>query len=192
MDRKEHNTEFYKKSIREFGISAQGVHWNSLYTQYKRFEVITKLIRKVISKSTIVDVGCGFAEYYNYLIINNRVPKNYIGYDCEIDMVNISKKRFIEQEFYLIDILKDRLNIADYYICSGAMNLLKKDDIDIFIKKCFEVSKKGFIFNYLKDITFENISQSEILYICKKYTNEIVIKDNYLDNDFTVFMKKIN
>ena len=126
-----------------------------------------------------------------YLIKNNRVPKKYIGYDCEVDMVNISKKRFIEQEFYLIDVLKDKLSIEDYYISSGAMNLLKKEDIDIFIKNCFNASKKGFIFNYLKYITFEDISQEDIIDICKKYTNDIVIKENYLYNDFTDFMKKV-
>jgi len=191
MNREQHNKDFYQNSIKEFGVSPEGVHWNSVYTQYKRFEIITKLIRKVISNSTLVDVGCGFGEYYNYLIQNNRVPKKYIGYDCEVDMVNISKKRFIKQEFYLVDVLKDKLSIEDYYISSGAMNLLKKEDIDIFIKNCFNASKKGFIFNYLKYITFEDISQEDIIDICKKYTNDIVIKENYLYNDFTVFMKKV-
>ena len=41
----EENKKFYKKSIEKYGISAKGVHWNSSYTQYKRFEVLTKFIK---------------------------------------------------------------------------------------------------------------------------------------------------
>lgn len=184
------NSEFYEQSIREFGISAEGVHWNSKYTQYKRFEIITKLIKKDIKESTLVDVGCGFGEYYNYLQNNNRIPKEYIGIDCEKSMIEISKKRFINQHFYIQDILKDDLLKADYYISSGALNMLSKEQLNIFIKKCYEASSKGFIFNFLKKMTFTNITQVEILNIVKQYTQQIIFKDNYLENDFTIFMKK--
>jgi ubiquinone/menaquinone biosynthesis C-methylase UbiE len=144
------NKEFYNKSIKEFGVSALGVHWNSKFTQYKRFEIITKLIKKNIKTSFIVDVGCGFGEYYNYLKINHKIPNKFIGIDCEDQMIKICKKRFPDLNFYTKDILTDNLNSADYYICSGALNILQYDEVDIFIKKCFEVSKKGFIFNFLK------------------------------------------
>jgi len=184
------NNEFYTNAIKEFGISAQGVHWNSKYTQYKRFEIITKLIKKDIRNSSIVDVGCGFGEYYNYLQMNNRVPKEYIGIDCEKSMIDISKKRFPSQQFYIQNVLEDDLIEADYYISSGALNILNINEIDIFISNCYKTSKKGFIFNYLKELTFTNISQKDILNIVKKYTNTIIFKENYLENDFTIFMKK--
>ena len=184
------NKKFYEESIREFGISAQGVHWNSKYTQYKRFEIITKFIKKTIKDSSIVDVGCGFSEYYNYLQNNHKIPKEFIGIDCEESMINISKKRFPTLKFYTKDILLDKLIEADYYTCSGALNILTLDEVDIFIQKCFNASKKGFIFNFLKNLTFSNIRKYEIIEICERYTQNIVIKENYLDNDFTVFMVK--
>lgn len=184
------NKEFYEKSIKEFGISAQGVHWNNKFTQYKRFEIITKLIKKDIKSSTLVDVGCGFGEYYTYLENNHKVPKNFIGLDCEENMVTISKKRFPFLEFYNKNVLLDELIEADYYTCSGALNILTLKEIDIFIKKCFESSKKGFIFNFLKNLTFNNIKPWEIMVIANKYTQNIKLKENYLDNDFTVFMMK--
>ncbi len=39
------NHKFYKYAIKKYGISAKGVHWNSQYTQYKRFEVLTSFIK---------------------------------------------------------------------------------------------------------------------------------------------------
>ncbi len=184
------NKIFYKQSIEEFGVSAQGVHWNSKYTQYKRFEIITKLIKKEIKESTILDVGCGFGEYYNYLINNNRTPKEYIGIDCEDNMINISKKRFPNQNFYKQNILYDKLEQVDYYLCSGALNILTLAQCNIFIDRCYQYSNKGFIFNFLKNLTFNDVQKQDILDICNNYCNNLIIKENYLDNDFTIFMVK--
>jgi SAM-dependent methyltransferase len=184
------NKQFYEQSVKEFGVSAQGVHWNSKYTQYKRFEIITKFIKKDIKNSTIVDVGCGFGEFYNYLEKNHKIPIDFIGIDCEKNMITISKKRFPNLKFYLKDILKDELIKADYYTCSGALNILSIEEIAIFIEKCYNSSKKGFIFNFLKNLTFNNITKDEILNICTKHTKNILIKENYLENDFSIFLKR--
>jgi SAM-dependent methyltransferase len=184
------NKEFYAQSIKEHGISAQGVHWNNKHSQYKRFEAITKRIKKHVQTSTIVDIGCGFGEYIEYLKTNKKTPDKYIGLDCEIDMINICKKRYPNEQFYLKDVLADDLIYGDYLIASGTLNILEYDDIDLFISKCFKYSRKGFIFNSLKNLTFNNIKQHEIVDICKKYSQQISVFEGYLENDFTILMVK--
>ncbi|MEA3352764.1 MAG: class I SAM-dependent methyltransferase [Campylobacterota bacterium] len=184
------NKKFYQDAFIEFGVSAQGVHWQNKYTQYKRFEVITKLLKKDISSSTIVDAGCGFGEYYQYLSVNNKIPVSYAGIDIEKRMIKISKNRFPALDFYQKNILYEDCPNADYYISSGAMNIMKIDQIEIFITKCFENSNKGFVFNFLKNITFNDVKQDEVIDICSSKTNNLKIKENYLDNDFTIFMVK--
>jgi hypothetical protein len=77
------NHKFYKNAIKKHGISAKGVHWNSEFTQYKRFEILTSFIKNEIKDYVIVDAGCGFGEYFNYLFDNELKPKSYIGIDCE-------------------------------------------------------------------------------------------------------------
>ena len=182
------NALFYKKAIEEYGISAQGVHWNSKHTQYKRFEIITKLIKKDISSSNIIDVGCGFGEYYKYLKINNKLPKKYEGIDCEDDMIQTAKKRFPSSYFYKKNVLIDSLENADYYVCSGALNILDKKDFFLFITRCFKASNKGFIFNFLKLDSFNNLTINEVLNFCHNLTTNIQTKDSYLNNDFTVLL----
>ena len=183
------NKDFYEKAIKEYGVTAQGVHWNSRYTQYKRFEVITSQIKN-IQNSSLVDVGCGFGEYYNYLLVNNKTPKGYIGIDSVKKMVDISKKRFEDKVFLKLDVLKDDLIRADYYVCSGALNILNYAECELFIKKCFHYSKRGFVFNFLRGLTFNKISKQDILGICGKLCLNIEIKEGYLDNDFTIIMIK--
>lgn len=184
------NHRFYEHSIKKYGMSAKGVHWNSRYTQYKRFEILTAFIKNEIKNSTIIDAGCGFAEYYNYLFNNNLTPKLYIGIDCEENMINIASKRFNDIDFYMKNILEDELLLADYYICSGAMNILKKEEIFIFIKKCFEASNIAFIFNFLVNDPLTKVNIKDIINFCESLTTNIQIKENYLNNDITIQIKK--
>jgi SAM-dependent methyltransferase len=185
------NKEFYKDSINEYGISAKGVQWNSHISQYKRFKAITKFIKKDISSSPIVDIGCGFAQYYKYLDEINKLPSEYIGIDCEEKMVNISRKRLSHLTFLKKNALKDKLIIADYYICSGALNILSKEEVFLFIDNCLKSSKKGFIFNFLTEESFNNIKIEEIFDFCSNYEVKIFQKDDYLKNDITFFLKKL-
>ena len=184
------NTLFYEKSIERYGISAKGVHWNSEYSQYKRFEILTSFIKESIKNSSIVDAGCGFGEYYNYLFDNNLKPKSYLGIDCEDQMINLASKRFLNTEFKKQNILKDTLDFADYYICSGAMNILEEDEVFIFINKCFNNSKKAFVFNFLKNDSLTKVSKTQVVNHCLKLSSKIKIKEDYLSNDFSIYLKK--
>jgi SAM-dependent methyltransferase len=186
---KKDNTEFYKKALKKHGISAKGVHWNSKYTQYKRFEVLT-LFLKDIESSFIVDAGCGLGEYYNYLIDSNKKPFSYLGIDCEEMMIELAQKRFVNINFKVVDILKNELVNSDYYICSGAMNLLSKDEIFIFIKKCFISSNKGFAFNFLKNDPLTKVKIEEIINYSKTLSKKVTIKDDYLQNDVSIYLEK--
>ena len=184
------NTEFYKKSIEKYGISAQGVQWNSDYSQYKRFEILTSFIKNNIKESSIIDAGCGFAEYYNYLFDNDLKPKSYLGIDCEEQMINLASKRFLNTTFKKKDILKEELDFPDYYICSGAMNILEENEVFIFINKCYYSSKKAFIFNFLKNDSLTKVSKTQVINHCSTLSSKIKIKENYLSNDFSIYLEK--
>ena len=184
------NHKFYKSTILKYGISAKGVHWNSEYTQYKRFEILTSFIKNEIKESTIVDAGCGFAEYYNYLFDNNLKPKSYLGIDCEEQMIKLASKRFLNTKFEVQDILNDSLLNCDYYICSGAMNLLKKEEVFTFIEKCFMASNKAFIFNFIKNDSLTNVKYSDIMDFSSKLSKQMFLKEGYLSNDFSIYLEK--
>lgn len=184
-----HNKRFYKVAFERFGVSAQGVNWISQETQYKRFEIINSQIDN-ISSSSIIDAGCGFGEFYNFLEKNKILPKQYIGLDCEEHMIKEAQNRFEDVEFQKSNILYDGLNEADYYICSGAMNIMTYTQVEIFIQRCYEYSLRSFIFNYLKYLTFTDVSQDDILDICNRICPNVKVIEGYLENDFTVVMVK--
>lgn len=186
-----HNEKFYAQSIEKYGVSPKGVHWSSKYNQYVRFDVLTEFIIDEISNATIIDVGCGFAEYYVYLEKNRTLPLKYIGIDCEKAMIFRSQLRFPKLDFYIKNALEEQaLESADYYICSGALNILEHQDFYTFIKNCYNKSEKGFIFNFLTKESFNFIKKEKVLEYCHRLSPNIQTKEHYLYNDMTIFMQK--
>ncbi len=184
------NTQFYRDSILKHGISPKGVHWRSQTTQNKRFEILLEFIKDEINTSSIIDAGCGFGDFIKYFSSKNLYPKNYIGIDKEKFFIQIASTLYPNTNFKQIDILKDPLIEADYYICSGAMNILDLDEMQIFIKKCFSSSNKGFVFNFLVNTTFNGVEKEEILSFCESLNAKVFTKENYLNNDFSIFLSK--
>lgn len=184
------NTEFYRDAFIKYGVSPKGVHWNSKHTQEIRFKILLEFIQNDIENSKIVDAGCGFGDLINYFASKFIFPKKYIGIDREDFFIEVASTIYPNATFKQIDILKDPLPKSDYYLCSGAMNTLELNEVQTFIEKCFESSTKGFVFNFLKEDTFNGITKDDILNLCKTISNNIETKEGYLNNDFTIFMVK--
>jgi SAM-dependent methyltransferase len=156
---------FYTNALKHHGYSPQGVCWLSKKHQIVRFETIASLLPLNIAELSIADAGCGFGDLYNYLCKEGKKPKEYIGIDAHPSMCYIAQK-MTEQKIYNQDILSSaKLPFADYYLCSGALNLLNHFETHLFIQKMFNASHKGVIFNFLY-----GTKQSDIY--------------NYLDDNF--------
>ncbi len=187
------NDKFYKNALKKYGANAKGLNWHDNYSQIKRFEVILELLLHDLEPSdTIIDAGCGFGDFYTF--INELYQINYTGYEIVEENVKIAKER-TSQEIFHKDILTDSLERADFYIASGSMNILSRFETFLFIERCFESSKKGFVFNlpYGKDESknFNYFLPQEIKHFAKKFKCEITTRSGYLPHDFTVFLKRI-
>jgi SAM-dependent methyltransferase len=189
------NNIFYNASLNKHKDSASKVHWNSKRSQYLRFEVLISLLSKSLKEYTIIDAGCGLGELYQFLKDSNNLPKKYIGLDIHEKMVNLSKNSHNE-EFYKCDILSDPLIEADFYICSGGMNILNRFETFTFIKRCFEHSNRGFVFNLLKgeDLsdTYNYFLPDDIKTLAKELNAKCEIVEDYMPLDFSVALWREN
>lgn len=187
------NTSFYDKAIKRYGLNAKGLNWNSKTSQQTRFEVLDEFLGDDIFTCKLVDAGCGFGDFYLFLKQKGRLPRNYIGYDVVETVLEEAKKR-TKQTFYKRDILSDPLEEADFYIASGSMNILSRFETYLFIRRCFEASKKGFIFNLLhgeeEAFHFNYFLTHEIEAFVNDFGAEVMIRDDYMEGDFTVYLKK--
>lgn len=186
--------KFYISAIDVHGVSPRGVNWMSKETQEIRFKVLLDMLPDDISDLTIADAGCGFGDFYLYMVKKKKIPKEYIGIDSLTDMYSIASDR-TGCEIVIADICKDELPSADYYVCSGAMNVLNEFETHLFIRNCFEASRYSFIFNILhgtkRSETYNYFTTQQINEIANDLEVEIVkIKNNYLKDDITfAFLK---
>jgi SAM-dependent methyltransferase len=189
------NKTFYTSAIKLYGTSAKGVNWHSKQTQNIRFKTILDFLPLDISTCSVADAGCGFGDFYNYMLKKKKTPSSYIGLDFLDEMCTIAEQN-TAKEILLKDICKDKLPFADYYVCSGAMNTLSKFDTHLFIQNCYATCREGFVFNILhgdkESETYNYMNLQEIQDIASSlHVEHVVLKDGYLENDITVgFFKR--
>ncbi|HUH43009.1 MAG TPA: class I SAM-dependent methyltransferase [Sulfurimonas sp.] len=188
------NKTFYSSAIEMYGITAKGVNWHSKESQNLRFEIILKMLPKEMGEYSVADAGCGFGDLYLYMQKKKRMPKEYIGIDALIDMYSIASER-TGCEIVVADICKEELPSADFYICSGAMNVLNDFETHLFMQNCFNSCKVGFLFNVLygdkESETYNYLTRAKIEKIAADLgASEVIFKDDYMQDDVTVMFKK--
>ncbi|KFL34206.1 MULTISPECIES: class I SAM-dependent methyltransferase [unclassified Sulfurospirillum] len=187
------NKTFYENAIKRYGCTARGLNWNSKQSQHTRFEVIHELLGEHLPFSSVIDAGCGFGDLYLFLQQKGALPRKYTGYDMLEEALFVAHKR-TKQTCVKKDILNDELAFADFYIASGSMNILNRSETFLFIRRCYEVSKKGFVFNLLrgeeKEGHFNYFLPEEIEAHVSDFAYDVEMYEGYMDGDFTVFLKK--
>lgn len=184
------NETFYNAALQKHGLTCRALHWNSEQSQNLRFRVLLSFVREDISACKVVDIGCGFGDLYRYM---RSKPLEYIGIDIMDSMVVEAKKR-TGCEILKLDALYDELPVAEYYFCSGAMNILQKFETHLFIQNCYRASKKGFIFNILEgddeSLVYNYFKEKEIKALAKQLGAKYEIKKGYMDRDMSVGLFK--
>lgn len=182
------NEHFYAASLKKHGATAQGVHWRSEDNQRIRFDQIVSLIPYNGDAIRIVDAGCGLGDLYRYLHPLMKENLDYIGLDSYDAMAAIAAQR-AGGEIRCLDVLHDVLPHADYYVCSGALNILTPYESRRFIRRCFDASKRGFVFNFLEgednSSTYNYIRADSIEALARDLNARCILKRGYLSDDCT-------
>ncbi|HNQ67625.1 MAG TPA: class I SAM-dependent methyltransferase [Bacteroidales bacterium] len=193
--------EVHNKMLQENGFTSEAL-WGSKDSQYVRFAKISEIFKSKTGFS-VLDLGCGLCDFYDYLNENNYSKISYTGLEinqtfyehvckekpkCNIILGNIDK---LPAEFQW-----------DYVIASGIYNLgtSSKENLKIFIqqfKDLYERINVGFAVNFLSVFSDNPKSDSiyfnpaEVLNLCiKEFSKYVRIDQTYLPHDFTVFIYK--
>ncbi len=192
MPRVDHDS-FYRSALARHGHTAGGVHWNSAHTQRARFKALRQLLPKDLSDLRIADAGCGLGDFYLYLLELGALPESYTGIDVVKPMVEAARAR-TGCRILRRDILRDPLPEADYFVCSGAMNTLTREETSVFIERCFMASTAGFVFNLLRgqdtSTTYNECMPEDVCDWTAHLDTDIVLDDSYLSGDFAVALTR--
>ncbi|MBK5937738.1 methyltransferase domain-containing protein [Halochromatium roseum] len=182
---------FYRQALARYGENAEGVHWRSAESQQIRFAVLRDLLPADLSPISLVDVGCGLGDLHAFLVARNDLPRQYIGLDAVLTMVDRARARTGCTILHR-DVLSDPIPEADWYLASGAMALLTHEETGLFITRCLSAARRGLVFNLLKgdhqSLTFNYLMPEAVENWAAEMDLEVEIVEGYLSGDFSVAM----
>lgn len=182
--------QHYQNLLKKHGDSPESVQYSDKISQYKRFEILSQIDKNL---NSVVDVGCGLAHLYDYLL-SIGFKGNYLGLDFVEEFIEINIKNFHEHtnaQFKVFDVMKEPIDKGyDYAMLSGVFNN-KSDNNEEFllttIHSMFEACNKGVAFNAMStyvDYQDENLFYVNPLelfdYIKKNITKKVTLRHDYL------------
>ena len=196
--------QYYTDKIREHGSTSKGVDWNGKESHFLRFDQLSKVFNEKEGFS-LLDYGCGFGSYIDYLTDNDFKDFDYIGFDISEDMLKAARQKYNNSNIKFLDSIESTEPI-DYTIASGIFNI-KLDtatkDWEAYIVKTLETinskSKKGFSFNILTSYSDEEYMRPHLFYadpmfyfkLCKEhFSKNVALLHDYDLYEFTIIVRK--
>ena len=189
------NDKFHHDAYTKFKEDVRSLGWGSQNSQRLRFRVMKEIGIK--SGDSVLDVGCGFGDFYSYLI-DLGIDTKYCGIDINQDFINCGIKK-IKDNIELIhgDLDKVKNRKFDWSVASGIFSFDCfgwDEEVEQTIQKMFELSNKGVSINFLSKRSPHEL-KTGFRYACpsdfsKNPTSKFIVRHDYKDNDFTLYFYK--
>ena len=204
----------HKMSVERYGYQPQALYWSNRDIQEIRFLKLLEILppaNQINQRAwSLLDVGCGFADFFDYLKIHDYRPQ-YTGIDISPEIVLGAKSMHPdavigEGELYDFDFKAFEF---DYVMLSGALNEVVETEIEgtherqgeyakSVIKKMYSLSKKGVAFNLLdardewlkSRYDLQSFLPDEMVLFCQEFAQGVELIEGYLENDFTIYLFK--
>lgn len=194
-------SDYFNKIIKKYKVGPKAVGYGSRNSQIVRFEALSQIGN--LNGKSILDVGCGFGDFYGFLINNKKLKlKKYLGIDTNPNMILAAKKKYPKAEFIVGDLMEKLPKESfDYVLESGIFNIeipnWKKFTYKVLVRM-YGMSRIGMGINFLSSLSpFKKEKNSHYVNPCEmlefiftKFTSKVVFRHDYKLNDFTIFAYK--
>jgi SAM-dependent methyltransferase len=192
--------DFHRHRIGVFGAgSVESLGWRNAASQQRRFEVIVEACD--FEGASVLDVGCGRGDLKAFL--EARVDRfSYLGLEHMPAFVDEARARYAgypETDIVQCDFSAVALPSADCVVASGALGYRCPDaDFHLtMIRRMFDAARRAVVFNMLDANAFPEHplltgrDRHEILAFCRTLSPRVEVIDGYLDDDFTVCVRRL-
>jgi len=154
----------YEARLSEFGDDVRTLGWKSRTDQWLRFSVLCRGL--VLSGKRILDVGCGFGDFVEFLGERDCTEYTYVGVDISPGLVKEARLRHgaKQHEFIAADLLEEHpFGEFDVVISSGALSFRISDNTalaKLMLTKMFNLSSEVVAANFLSSYVDYQLSKN--------------------------------
>lgn len=186
---------FYDRRVEKFGHDPRACDYGRRESQIKKFTILAQALD--YSGTTVLDVGCGFADYAAFLSTRFK-GVTYEGIDLSEKM--IAQARIAQPGLNLrrANILEEPIsNTHDIVTANGIFYLLGDDAPELMralVEAMFARAKRCVAFNSLSSWAAtheENEFYADPVRVaswCREITPWVVLRHDYLPHDFTIYL----
>ena len=188
----------HRDSLTRYGYHPNALYWSGREIQEIRFKVLADI--GIQDGDSVLDLGCGFGDFKSWAI-EQGVRLNYTGVDLSPDILTQAKKRHADGIFLSGDLfdMDFEEKSFDWVILSGALNEQLNDDsayAKSVIDRMYALCRKGVAFNmldarFLKAHDLHSQIPQDILLYCQQLCPNCELYDDYLKNDFSIYMRRV-
>ncbi|MFQ5355728.1 MAG: class I SAM-dependent methyltransferase [Mariprofundaceae bacterium] len=188
----------HRDSLTRHGQHPNALYWSSREVQEIRFRVLGEI--GIESGDSVLDVGCGFGDFMDWSTARGIVL-DYTGIDLSPDLLAEARKQHPATPFFDGDLFD--MDFADqsfdWVLLSGALNEQLHDDgayARKVIERMYALCGRGVAFNLLdgrkiRAHDLQSYHPNKMLEYCAKLCADCMLRDGYIDNDFTVYLRKV-
>ena len=190
----------YSRAVKRHGADFRALLWASRRTQEQRFEALAHVADP--TGLTILDLGCGRADFLDFLVTRGTPPKKYFGLEGVRELAEAAENKNVDNSRIVVaDFVREprRMQVgADLIYCSGALNTIETDDFYLTIRNAFAAAKRAFVFNFLSSSLLAGTNYLRwhhpraVLKFCRSLSEDITRHEGYIEGDCTIAVRKQN
>jgi len=184
----------YDDLVARFGHDPRACDYGRPESQAVKFSVLSEVTP--LNGKTILDVGCGFADFARYL--EARYPGvRYTGVDISEAMVNSARKLRPDLAIERLNILNEYPGHFDVVTANGIFYLLGADARSLsqqLVTRMYSLSRHAVAFNSLSSWA-ANPAEGEyyadpcdFVDFCRTLTPWVVMRHDYHARDFSIYL----
>lgn len=195
----------YENCLAIYGDTHKGVDWPDKAGADLRYKVMSSVLKaNPNNEISILDFGCGTAEFYQFLVDSGFTNFKYTGLDISPKFIEVAKSKFPGLDFICMDFLKDSNEFGsfDYIIMNGVFTEklnLSFDEMWNYLKELlpivFRHTNKAIAFNVMsKNVDWERSDlfhlPMDILaqYLTKELSRHFIFRHDYGLYEYTAYV----
>ncbi len=190
-------SEYYERLIRQYGHDPRSCDYGQPQSQEIKFRVLSEVMP--LAGCSVLDVGCGFADFAPYLQ-RNFAGVSYSGIDLCASMVAEARRNHPELDLRSANLLDASFDRAFDVVTSNGTFYLLGDQawptMCTMIERMFSLATSALAFNSLSIWASDQEPNEfyadpvQVLQFCRELTPWVVLRHDYHPRDFTIYMYK--